>query len=222
MCVGYRKKLTYSEKRCPARYSKIFRAPTRNKNPTRVSAISHPVCKASTEPCFYSEKTTCQIGVKNILTFLEQSMAGSGGVPVEEFPISSLLPKKETQVENFLRKYPDYDGENILIAIFDSGIDPGAAGLKVRNFQPGAETVHVLVPCDPVVLFSYLARVILEKVSSSVQFPIRKRIRKQERQFVRYLATVYCNIKIKTVHVRFFQFYFQIYSVFAPLQHTQH
>ena len=62
-------------------------------------------------------------------------MAESGGVPIEEFPVSSLLPKKETQVENFLRKYPDYDGENILIAIFDSGIDPGAAGLKVRLFQ---------------------------------------------------------------------------------------
>ena len=60
-------------------------------------------------------------------------MAESGGVPIEEFPVSSLLPKKETQVENFLRKYPDYDGENILIAIFDSGIDPGAAGLKVRE-----------------------------------------------------------------------------------------
>ena len=50
---------------------------------------------------------------------------------MEEFPISCLLPKRETQVESFLKKYPEYDGENTLIAIFDSGIDPGAAGLQV-------------------------------------------------------------------------------------------
>lgn len=150
-------------------------------------------------------------------------MAGSGGVPVEEFPISSLLPKKETQVENFLRKYPDYDGENILIAIFDSGIDPGAAGLKVRNFQPGAETVHVLVPCDPVVLFSYLARVILEKVSSSVQFPIRKRVRKQERQFVRYLPSYgILQHQNKDSSCQIFSVLFSDLFSVCPLQHTQH
>lgn len=72
-------------------------------------------------------------------------MAGSGGVPVEEFPVSSLLPKKETQVENFLRKYPDYDGESILIAIFDSGIDPGAAGLKVRHFPRGGDRLVMFI-----------------------------------------------------------------------------
>ena len=54
---------------------------------------------------------------------------------MEDFPISYLLPKRETQVESFLKKYPEYDGENILIAIFDSGIDPGAAGLQVWVFS---------------------------------------------------------------------------------------
>ena len=48
-----------------------------------------------------------------------------------DFPMHGLLPKRETQVESFLRKYPDYNGEDTLIAIFDSGIDPGAAGLAV-------------------------------------------------------------------------------------------
>lgn len=48
-----------------------------------------------------------------------------------KFPSESLVPKSETGVLNFLKKYPKFNGEGVTIAIFDSGVDPKASGLEV-------------------------------------------------------------------------------------------
>lgn len=58
-------------------------------------------------------------------------MAVSTEAVLESFPEDALLPKKEVGAQRFITKYPEYDGRGILIAIFDSGVDPAAPGLQV-------------------------------------------------------------------------------------------
>jgi tripeptidyl-peptidase-2 len=43
-----------------------------------------------------------------------------------------ILPKQETQAWEFVKANPKFDGRGVVVAIFDSGLDPGAPGLQVR------------------------------------------------------------------------------------------
>ena len=51
----------------------------------------------------------------------------------EPFPVHTLVPKRETGVDRFLAKHREYDGSEVVIAIFDTGIDPSTAGLQVKT-----------------------------------------------------------------------------------------
>jgi tripeptidyl-peptidase-2 len=46
---------------------------------------------------------------------------------------SALIPKREVGAEQFLQEHPTYDGRDVVIAIFDTGVDPAAAGLATTS-----------------------------------------------------------------------------------------
>ncbi|KAJ2862346.1 hypothetical protein GGH94_004322 [Coemansia aciculifera] len=65
--------------------------------------------------------------------------------PRAEFPTLGLLPRADTQAGDFVRKHPTYDGRGTVVAILDTGIDPGAKGLQLTS--DGKRKVLDFVDC---------------------------------------------------------------------------
>nr|CAB3450616.1 unnamed protein product [Digitaria exilis] len=94
---------------------------TRGPSPSRGVAATAMPSSSSSPPPSSAEETT-------------DAASPAGGFRLTEPSfLESLMPKKEIGVDRFLAAHPEYDGRGAFIAIFDSGVDPAAAGLQTTS-----------------------------------------------------------------------------------------
>lgn len=73
------------------------------------------------------------VALLTLLLGLALPPASAGDEPRPAFPVGGLLPKQEIGADRFLAAHPDYDGRGVVVAIFDTGVDPGAPGLQTTS-----------------------------------------------------------------------------------------
>ncbi|MGB0580607.1 MAG: hypothetical protein ACPGVU_12950 [Limisphaerales bacterium] len=67
--------------------------------------------------------------MKRIISVFSFALAAAS-VIANSFPTTGIMPKEEIGALEFLKAHPEYDGRGVVVAIFDTGVDPGAEGLQ--------------------------------------------------------------------------------------------
>jgi tripeptidyl-peptidase-2 len=62
---------------------------------------------------------------------LWKSAANTVGTTGPQSCIENVIPTVETESAKFIEQNPEYDGRGVIVAILDTGVDPGAFGLTV-------------------------------------------------------------------------------------------
>ncbi|GFP82230.1 tripeptidyl-peptidase 2 [Phtheirospermum japonicum] len=104
--------------------------------PLIITALRSPV-KARERNCADTNSKLCCSSSNSFSAGAMQSGEGNGALRNfklnESTFLASLMPKKEIAADRFVEAHPEYDGRGVVIAIFDSGVDPAAAGLTVTS-----------------------------------------------------------------------------------------
>lgn len=82
-------------------------------------------------------RTRPSFPLRFVLVLALALLSGRGAQAEDEgtqpFPAAGLMPKAEIGADRFLAEHPEADGRGIVVAIFDTGVDPGAPGLQTTT-----------------------------------------------------------------------------------------